>query len=421
MSSGDERDDPRTALVLAGGGARGAYEAGALSVLLPLLAERGERPTMLIGTSVGALTAAFLATAADDSPVDALAAGLARWREADKGNVLGSVLLQAPLAAARYVGSMLSVPGARLAGLLDPVPLAKNLDDWIRWPAIRANVESGALDLLAVVTTAVRSGRTTVFVDSRTPFDPPRSTVVDYVATEIDSQHVRASAAIPILFPPVRVDSPARAAGWYIDGGIRFNTPIKPALDLGADKLIVVGTGTAAQRADPGPDDLDEPPALADAAVNVLHGALVDPLVEDLRNLGNINVHYVSENGCEPDSGPGRLRRAEGKDPYRLVPYVFTGPPHRGAIGELASAIFEKRYGGARAFRSLDFGLLNAVLEDGSAQHGELLSYLFFDAEFIDELIHMGREDCERWLRSVERDGGDIWRVGPPEAVLTTA
>ena len=74
-----------------------------------------------------------------------------------------------------------------------------------------------------------------------------RSHAIDYVQTQLDDQHVRASAAIPILFPPVRVEQPRDARGWYFDGGTRLNTPIKPALDLGAERLVVVATDSVAE------------------------------------------------------------------------------------------------------------------------------------------------------------------------------
>ena len=407
--------DDRIALVLAGGGARGAYEAGALSVLLPLLEERGERPTIIVGTSVGALTAAFVAATADKPAKAAIAEGTRRWREVTKDDVIGPVLLkQAPMAAARVVGSLLPIGGSNVQSLLDPAPLAENLDTWIDWRGVRSNIDAGLVQTLAVVATAAATGRTVVFLDTHTWPRIPSSHMVEYVDAEIGNAHVRASAAIPIAFPPVRVDTPAAAAGWYIDGGIRFNTPIKPALDLGADRLVVVGTGSIEPPERVAGSDSDTPPSLADAALHVLHGALVDPLIQDLRTLGQINRFYLEDGGgADPETGPARLRAAEGKDPFRLVPYIFTSPRKRGAIGELAAEVFDARYGGPKALRSLDFGVLNAVLDGDSPQHGELLSYLFFDPEFIEELIRMGREDCEAWLRRAG-DGGDLWQIGPP-------
>ena len=117
--------DERIALVLAGGGARGAYEAGALSVLLPFLEERGERPTVVVGTSVGALTAAFVAGTAHKPARAATAEAIERWTAGEKGDVLGPVVLkQVPLTAARAVGSLVPGLGTTLLSLLDPQPLA---------------------------------------------------------------------------------------------------------------------------------------------------------------------------------------------------------------------------------------------------------------------------------------------------------
>src|SRR5436305_1584226 len=83
----------------------------------------------------------------------------------------------------------------------------------------------------------------------------------DVVAGEIDGDHVRASAAIPALFPAVEVERPGDAAGWYFDGGTRLNTPIKPALALGAQRLIVVGLNSLSRA-----PTRDRRPDLFDAA-----------------------------------------------------------------------------------------------------------------------------------------------------------
>src|SRR5271154_7016741 len=71
----------RIALVLAGGGARGAYEVGALSALAPALAARGETLDIIVGTSIGALNGAFFAARADEPLQAAAAAGLEMWNE----------------------------------------------------------------------------------------------------------------------------------------------------------------------------------------------------------------------------------------------------------------------------------------------------------------------------------------------------
>lgn len=106
-----------------------------------------------------------------------------------------------------------------------------------------------------------------------------------------------------------------------------------------------------------------------------------------------------------------------GKQPYREVPYVFVAPQRRGAIGELAIEVFRERYGGLRgALRSIDFRLIHDLLGGSSPTHGELLSLLFFDTDFISELIKMGRQDAERWLAGTH-DGDGPWRLSPLDAL----
>jgi NTE family protein len=422
----ERRKQERIGLVLSGGGARAAYEAGALSVLMPALERRDERPNVYIGTSVGAINAAYLASTRHKPAEEAVGGGLERWREVSKGQVIRPILLrQAPLTALRYAGEILSLPGVRLPSLLDPTPLQNNLARWIDWDALHRNVRSGAVGAVGSVATAARTGRTVVFVESRTRRSLHHSHVIDYVPARLTHEHVRASAAIPILFPPVRINKPADARGWYFDGGTRLNTPVKPALDLGVDRLVVIGMDAITDPpVEPGRHEAAEPPDFGDGALHVLQGMLVDPLVEDMRILGNINMFFAGgQNGKGRERKPTedgsaaarRYRKARGKPPYRRIPYIFVAPAHRGAIGELAREVFRARYGGLKGIRSPDFRLLNRLIGGESPTHGELLSYLFFDPEFIEELIKMGQGDARRWLNA-EPGPNDPWQVEPLEA-----
>jgi NTE family protein len=156
----------RIGSVLSGGGARGAYEAGAISVLAPALEGRGERPALFVGTSVGAINAAYLAGSRHldaEQQVDGL---LERWRQATKERVIRPILrYQMPLTALRYAGELLSLPRVRLASLLDPAPLERSLRSWMVWGDLRRNIANGVVDALAVTATAAGSGRTVVFVE----------------------------------------------------------------------------------------------------------------------------------------------------------------------------------------------------------------------------------------------------------------
>src|SRR5262249_43851102 len=150
----------------------------------------------------------------------------------------------------------------------------------------------------------------------------------------VTEDHVRASAAIPVLFPAVRVEDPEQARGWYVDGATRLNTPIKPALDLGVDRVVVVSTA-AIPTAEETPPPTDRAPNLCDGALNMLHSRLVDPLVDDMRSLGVVNSFFANGDGAGVT-----YRRARGKPPYRQVPYIFVAPQHHALLGSLAQRVF---------------------------------------------------------------------------------
>lgn len=209
MGSGE-----RVGLVLAGGGARGAYAAGALSVLLPELERRGQRPTVIVGTSTGAINAALVAASADRDAEEATRRLVQGWSTLERDDVFRSfVFHQAPLTAVRYLGEVLGVPGIRLSSLLDPAPLRVTLDRLIDWPAVHRNVRGSALDCVAVAASDTANPRSVVFVEGANKRRLPPARTIEYVPAELSSEHVLASTALPVLFPAVRVEQPVNARG----------------------------------------------------------------------------------------------------------------------------------------------------------------------------------------------------------------
>jgi NTE family protein len=200
------RARPRVALVLAGGGARGAYEMGVLSELLPALDKRGERIDIVVGTSVGALNAAYLAATAQLPVDEVIAEGERVWTETGYDAVLNSLVSpEEILNVFRSVADLVGIPGARSWSLLDPAPLDRTLRDAIPFAQIRRNLDSGAMTAAAVVATGASSGRSVVFHDGGGSPKEDLRRGIDYVGTKIGVEHVRASAAIPAVFPAVRV------------------------------------------------------------------------------------------------------------------------------------------------------------------------------------------------------------------------
>lgn len=374
----------RVAVVLAGGGARGAYEAGALSVLLPALEREGRRPDIVVGTSVGALNGAFLAATAH-LPVDEVCErALAIWGSIDYDQVLEP--LASAGSAARllgYVGQALGVPKARVWSVLDPSPLERTLPGLVDFRRLRRNVAEGRVHAAAVVATSARTGRSVVFHQGGEPDDPhDDKRGIDYVTTRLDAAHVRASAAIPALFPAVEIGSE-----WYSDGGTRLNTPIKPALALGADRVVVVALNSTAPA-----DHPDRPDALVGAG-SILQSLLADQLLADVGTLRTVN---------ELLGGRARAGR-------RPVPHLVVAPQEPDTLGGIAADVFHRYYGHLRGLlRDGDVAALGRAVDgDADPAHGELLSYLFFAPEFTRELLRLGRRDAERVVAS-----GSLWTTG---------
>ncbi len=389
------RRDP-IALVLAGGGARGAYEAGVLEVLAPQLARRGQAPDILVGTSIGALNSAFLAARAHEPLPEVAEAAVGMWSELGWSDALRPLVSGPELRRLLSAGAMVAgLPGWHLPALLDPSPLSRTLTRLVSFERIARNVMDGSLRAAAVVATSYASTRSVVFHHGGTPpaADPARA--LDYAATPILPEHVLASAAIPGAFPAVEVQRPRGAAGWYGDGGVRLNAPLAPALALGARRVIVVGLNSSVT-----PVGRELRPDALDGLAQLVQVALSDQLAEDVDTLATVN-----------ESLPARA--PAGRRPERRrVPYIFIAPADRLEIGRLARDVYARHYAGLDSLlRGNSVALLGRALNARRGPvHGELLSYLFLATEFLTELIALGRRDAGRWLET--RHDAGLWQVG---------
>lgn len=404
MSSVDESGDApdkRIAVVLPGGGARGAYEVGALSVLLPELERRGEKPTIFCGTSVGAINAAYLGSVAHLPADEQVRQGLEHWHAISKKDIIRSVVGPGlPRTALRLIGDMLEVPGVRLAGLMDPRPLRATLDKIVNWDDLAKNGRDGAYDAVCLVATSLARSGPVAWVQGRSeiPASKPSADLKYVRVEELDAQHVRASAAIPLLFAPVRVDHPGEPPEFYVDGATRLNTPVAPALALGADRVIVIGFEPLGDRTPREPGSKPLVPRIADVVSNIVDGLLVDQVNDDLHQMVTLN-ETIATPGSPAARASKKYRSARGKPAYRKIEYALVSPRRRGELGELADEVFERRYRGWRGLRSPDLPLFSRLLGNGrTPARGELLSFLLFDDLYFDLLIEAGKRDAHDWL-----------------------
>lgn len=379
----------RTAMILSGGGARGAYEVGVLWYIFDDLSRmRGAPPRIdiLCGTSVGAINACYL-TAHLSDPVLGMRRLVHLWSELQITRVLGF--------GARQLGGIprLLLGGGEMgAGLFDVRPMAELVQREISWRALARSLRKKQLRALTVSTTEVSRGRTVVFMQTAPDVDipqtaPPRTL---FRADHIGPHHALASAAIPLLFPPVKIDDEL-----YLDGGLRQNTPIAPALRLGATHIFAIGSSREVHgvvtKEGPAIGSVRAPGA-AFLLGKVLNAFLLDHVDVDLELLTRLNNVIKDGSGTYGAGFLDAMSRAAKKrnaPPYRYVDAFEIRPSED--LGRLASEHVRRgKFIGNPFFTKRLFEMLDI----GVGAEADLASYLLFDGHYCRQLIEMGRADA---------------------------
>ena len=406
----EEVPKKRIAIVLSGGGARGAYEAGVLSYLFervyPQLGPEFEFD-IVSGTSVGAIHAAYVAASAGMPANERVSRLVETWRQMSLDNVFrlsAGDLIGIPLRALGVLRSVrVATPGPRrdvIGGIVDVSPLERIVEERIPWDRLRANIDGSRPGVLCVSCTEIRRGLVTVFMDGKLSDTDPWNYDPNAIAVcgPVTQKHVRASAAIPFLFPAVRVDD-----RFYVDGGVRMNTPLSPAVRLQASKILVVALKhLPVTRSE---DTIDAEAAITQPAFllgKVLDILMLDHLEYELQRLELINA--MIDRGAEICGPQFREQmnvaiRAERGVGYRKVETTIVRPSED--LGAIAAAKQRDRDAGS-------MGALASMVTRAAARgvpHGEadLLSYLFFDRRFTEPLLELGREDARTQEEEIVR------------------
>jgi NTE family protein len=389
---------PKIGFVLSGGGSRGAYEAGIIHYLRTDLAKRLGRHVPLdivTGTSVGAINAAFLAATMSDPTAQAEAI-VAAWRSLRIEELIS-------LKASDMLRGMKLLlggdppppqPGSfRYGGMLDTSGLERFVIRAIPWRGIERSLRDRSLHAMSVSATHVGTGHTVVFLSSAEPVprEWSRDPFVRHRSARIGPRHVLASAAIPMLFPAVKIGEE-----YFTDGGLRQNTPMSPAIRLGADRLLLVSL----KHVKPEPKVLErerveaypKPLFLAGKALNAL---LLDHTEYDLMRMQRINLileaGQASFGSRFEEIMNHELVRLRGA-PLRRIHACHIRPSED--IGRIAADFASS---GKVKVHGLVAKRLIGRLAGGEARHeSDLLSYLLFDGDFAAELIELGRSDAAK-------------------------
>lgn len=389
---------PRIGIVLSGGGSRGAYEAGIIHYIRNDLARRLGRQVPLdivSGTSVGAINAAFLAATMED-PGHQAEQIVTAWRSLR----IEELIALTPVDMLRGARMLLGAdpppppPGSfRYGGLLDTSGLERFVIRAIPWRGIDRSLRGRHLHAISVSATHVGTGHTVVFLSCADPVprEWSRDPFVRHRAARIGPRHVLASAAIPMLFPAVKIGDE-----YFTDGGLRQNTPMSPAIRLGADRLLLISLrhveepSRALERERT--EAFPKPLFLAGKALNAL---LLDHTEYDLQRMQRINQILdagIRSFGTQFEQMMNHeLVRLRGA-PLRQIQAVHVRPSEDiGAIAADFVAAGKVKVSGLVARKLLH------RLAAGEARHeSDLLSYLLFDGGFAADLIELGRQDAAK-------------------------
>lgn len=359
-------------LVLTGGGARGAYQAGALLALSEIVASRRLPFRLLSGSSAGSLNATYLASRADD--FRAAARDLADlWGSLSPERIFrtDSFLLArkaagwlADLGLGAWIGT------GRGRALLDTTPLRALVGERFDPAALRRQFACGNVRAVAVTATNYQSGLATTFVDGDPAIGPWTRVTRVGVRSPLGVEHVLASSAIPIFFPAVALEG-----GWYADGSIRLSTPLSPAVHMGAGRVVAIAVrpGSVGEPRETAPAPLAYP-TNADTAGLLLNALFLDALESDVERASRINqtLRLVPSELVANYATP--LRHL---DVLLLRPSVDPSALVLKALEHFPAAV-------RHLFRGL-----------GASQSSgwDLLSYLGFEAVYTTRLMHLGYGD----------------------------
>ena len=394
-------------LVMTGGGARGAYQAGVLQRIgeIPRVQAQGNPFPIIGGSSAGAINGSALAVGSNDFSLATKA--IARlWSSLRPSDVFHCDVFSQARNSLTWImdlsfGAVLGGGNAR--SLLDATPLRHFLSTHLNCDRIQSNIKHGHLYALAISATNYNSGKSYLFIQGTKGHPMWNRSRRVTLATKITVDHICASAAIPLVFQPVRLKT-ARGTAFFGDGCLRLQQPLSPIIRLGAKRIFAIGVrGLNLEHQEEAVDERD--PSLAQVMGVIFNVMFLDHLATDIEHLERLNellrsghINELGLEGCErmrplttflvtPSVDLSQLAEQHQKDMPYLIQYFVSS------------------------------------LGRDAASCSDLMSYLLFTSKYTRDLIEIGYHDANEQIDEIESflyssaDGGT--ELAPSTAIAT--
>ena len=379
-------EDP-LGLVMTGGGARGAYQAGVLKRIgeLERVRDQGNPFPIIGGASAGAINGAALAIGSDDfSTATEVLTQL--WSGIQPSDVFRTDAMSQARNSITWImdlsfGGVLG--GGNAQSLLDATPLRHFLDKHVKCDRIQTNISRGHLYAFAISATNYNSGKSYLFIQGKKGHPIWNRVRRVTVATKITVEHLCASAAIPLVFPAVRLEV-GRETAFFGDGCIRLQQPLSPVIRLGADRILAIGVRGENTEHQHESQAGARNPSLAQVLGVLLNVMFLDHLAADVEHLERLNeLIRMGRIGSAGKDGPEKMRALRA---LIITPSVD--------LSKLA------------AQHQRDMPYLLSYFMSGLGRDAEscadVMSYLLFTPRYTNALIDIGYHDADGRIDEIE-------------------